>query len=155
MSAFTTDIERTSASAYGDDVKRAEIKMVSSCNATWAGFGIPKESAVTLFGHKMGENGVEESFSDISPYVGYANIQSFMTGEGDLGFRAHFYPKGVAAQDSVEMQTAGENIELRTVSADMTFVEPKGAAYHQWEEFTGEGAEAAANAWLDAKFGIQ
>ena len=77
-----------------------------------------------------------------------------MTGDGKIGIRAHFYPKGQAAQNSVDMQTAGDNIDLRTVSCDINFVEPKGCEYHMVKEFTGDAAEESANAWLDTMFGI-
>ncbi|GHV17802.1 hypothetical protein FACS189425_04850 [Clostridia bacterium] len=151
-------ITLSTAALYGDDTKLDEISEFQSgtLNITSAGESLTK--VATLLGHDTEDSEVIYNQNDSPPFVGFGALEALRskgtTGSAASAFRAWFYPK-VKFQEPNDTYTGkGENTAYGgTALAATVFVNGDGNWKH-CEDFSGDTAEADANTWLDAKFGV-
>lgn len=115
------------ATLYADDIIFAEEKVFEKAEVTLDLADLPLEDRAILFGHTLGEDGVEKSGSDDSPpYIAIMFESKKHNGE----IRYVKLLKGRFSEDAEDLNTKGGNTEYQTHKVTATFIARKND--HQW-----------------------
>ncbi len=141
------------ATADGDDKQVANISMVTGWSVEWTGWGVPAETAGTLYGHTLSGTGtkqVDEKMEDIAPYVGIGYLRTMADKTNKKTFVAYFYYKAQAVQGDEESTSGGSSLNLASTTVTFNAIEPSYGATRSYEEFD---TEEAAVTWLKTQAG--
>lgn len=141
------------ATADGDDKQVANISMTTGWTVEWTGWGVPAETAGTLYGHTLTgttTKQVDEKMEDIAPYVGIGYLRTMADKTNTKTFMAYFYYKAQAVQGDEESNSGGSSLNLAATNVTFNAIEPSYGPTRSYQEFS---TEAAAVEWIKTKAG--
>lgn len=141
------------ATADGDDKQVANISMTTGWTVEWTGWGVPAETAGTLYGHKLtgtSTKQVDEKMEDIAPYVGIGYLRTMADKTNTKTFMAYYYYKAQAVQGDEESNSGGSSLNLAATNVTFNAIEPSFGPTRSYQEFD---TEEAAVEWIKTKAG--
>lgn len=154
---------RSSNPNYGDDVEVDNDNGLTGINFEATATGFDDATRVYLLGatEKTGSSGQPSTYvmgGDSSPYVGFGFVQ-VLREAGVVTYKGYWFYKCLFAEESATMNTKGETIEWQnpvlTGRAMGVYDDATGEPhFYEWCTFSGDGAAAAALAWLKGKANI-
>ena len=151
----TLAITTATLSIYGDDVEQLRDEAFVSAQVDVETTCSDLELNASVYGHTYdASTGEDSGKDDHAPYGGYGYIEPVLLKDKSVVFRATFLRR-VCAIASSEKSDAATRADSITVQNNVVSFACSADATGSWrvrKEFTGDGAEAAALAWINTQF---
>lgn len=151
----TLAITTATLSIYGDDVEQLRDEAFVSAQVDVETTCSDLELNASVYGHTYdASTGEDSGKDDHAPYGGYGYLEPVLLKDKSVVFRATFLRR-VCAIASSEKSDAATRAESITVQNNVVSFACSADATGSWrvrKEFTGDGAEAAALAWINTQF---
>lgn len=151
----TLTITTATFSLYGDDVEQVSDESFVSAQIDAETTCSDLEINSTLYGHTYVESSGEDSGKDDhAPYGGYGYMEPVMLKDKSIIFRATFIRRctAIASSEKADAATRSESITPQTNKVSLKCTADATGSWRARKEFTGSGAEAAADTWLKSQF---
>ena len=111
----------------------------------------PEEASVLLGKEWFGEDSGKD---DHAPYGGYGYLEPIMLKDKSVIFRGTFIRRctAIASAEKADAATRAESITPQNNKVSFKCTADATGSWRVRKEFTGTGAEAAADAWLKSQF---
>lgn len=151
----TLTVTTSTFSLYGDDVEQvsdesfvsAQVDAETTCSAL--------DINSKIYGHTYAESTGEDSGKDDhAPYGGYGYLEPVMLKDKGTVFRATFIRRctAIASAEKADAATRAESTTPQTYKVSFKCTADNSGSWRVRKEFTGTGAEAAADTWLKSQF---
>ena len=151
----TLTITTATFSIYGDDVEQvgdesfvsAQIDAETTCSDL--------EISASIYGHSYAEaTGEDSGKDDHAPYGGYGYLEPIMLTDKSVIFRGTFIRRctAIASAEKADAATRAESITPQNNKVSFKCTADNSGSWRVRKEFTGTGAEAAADTWLKSQF---
>lgn len=141
-------INLASGELYADDALAEMASEFASATIAMETDDLIDEVESVIFGSTAAEGELVDNIADAAPFGGLGYYRKLMR-DGKIFYRTYFYPKVKAALGNDNAQTKGNNITFQTSQTTFTVFAPNTGDWRYREVFDNE---AAATAWLNAKF---
>ena len=151
----TLAITTASLTIYGDDVEQlrdesfvaGQLDVETTCSDL--------ELNATVYGHTYAEaDGEDSGKDDHAPYGGYGYIEPILLKDKTVIFRSSFLRRVVAigSSEKSDAATRADSITQQNNAISFACSADATGSWRVRKEFSGDGAEAAALAWINSQF---
>lgn len=152
LNKVTESFSFNEVSAYGDDVRKANIKEFKEGSLAIETLYLSNANASAISGAELETDESKElkfGSNDLAPYGGLAFFTTHMRDDGTKYYQGIYYPKVKANMEGEEYNTKGESITLSNPKITFAVFEAKNGKYKiKSDEFADE---ASAKNWVNEK----
>lgn len=152
LNRVTESLSFNEVSAYGDDVRKANIKEFKEGSLAIETLYLSNVNASAISGAELETDESKDlkfGSNDLAPYGGLAFFTTHMRDDGTKYYQGIYYPKVKANMEGEEYNTKGESITLSNPKIAFAVFEAKNGKYKiKSDEFA---TEDAAKAWVNEK----
>ena len=150
----TLAITTASLSIYGDDVEQLRDESFVSAQLDVETTCSDLELNASVYGHTFTEaDGEESSKDDHAPYGGYGYIEPILLKDKNVIYRATFLRRvcAIASSEKSDAATRSDSITTQNNAVSFACSPDATGSWRSRKEFSGDGAEAAALAWINSQ----
>lgn len=151
----TLAITTAALTIYGDDVEQLRDESFVSGQLDVETTCSDLELNATVYGHTYAESDGEDSGKDDhAPYGGYGYIEPILLKDKTVIFRSSFLRRVVAigSSEKSDAATRADSITQQNNAISFACSADATGSWRVRKEFSGDGAEAAALAWINSQF---
>lgn len=152
LNRVTESLSFNEVSAYGDDVRKVNIKEFKEGSLAIETLYLSNANASAISGAELETDESKElkfGSNDLAPYGGLAFFTTHMRDDGTKYYQGIYYPKVKANVEGEEYNTKGDSITLANPKIAFAVFEAKNGKYKiKSDEFADE---ASAKNWVNEK----
>ena len=151
----TLAITTATLSIYGDDVEQLRDEAFVSAQVDVETTCSDLELNASVYGHTYdASTGEDSGKDDHAPYGGYGYLEPVLLKDTSVVFRATFLRRvcAIASSEKSDAATRAARITLQNNVVSFACSADATGSWRVRKEFTGDGAEAAALAWIKTQF---
>lgn len=151
----TLAITTATLSIYGDDTEQLRDEAFVSAQVDVETTCSDLELNASVYGHTYSSTDGEDSGKDDhAPYGGYGYLEPVLLKDKSVVFRATFLRRvcAIASSEKSDAATRADSITVQNNAVSFACSADATGSWRARKEFTGDGAEAAAVAWIKTQF---
>ena len=151
----TLAITTATLSIYGDDTEQLRDEAFVSAQVDVETTCSDLELNASVYGHTYSTTDGEDSGKDDhAPYGGYGYLEPVLLKDKSVVFRATFLRRvcAIASSEKSDAATRADSITVQNNAVSFACSADATGSWRVRKEFTGDGAEASALAWIKTQF---